>query len=83
MITFEKLGVVQAVIEAVEASKKTTLARFIYALGIRGVGEGAQNLTPFDFGRLMSADMDALIATPDVERECLEQAGIRWRAAPC
>jgi DNA ligase (NAD+) len=27
------------IFDAIEASKKTTLARFIYALGIRGVGE--------------------------------------------
>nr|WP_299040287.1 NAD-dependent DNA ligase LigA [uncultured Psychrobacter sp.] len=71
MITFEKLGEksVQNIIEAVEASKKTTLARFIYALGIRGVGEGtAQNFAQQfgDLDALMTADMDALIATPDV-----------------
>jgi len=71
MITYEKLGEksVQNIIEAVEASKKTTLARFIYALGIRGVGEGtAQNFAQQfgDLDSLMSADMDALIATPDV-----------------
>jgi len=71
MITFEKLGEksVQNIIEAIEASKKTTLARFIYALGIRGVGEGtAQNFAQQfgDLDSLMSADMDALIATPDV-----------------
>jgi len=71
MITFEKLGEksVQNIIEAVDASKKTTLARFIYALGIRGVGEGtAQNFAQQfgDLDSLMSADMDALIATPDV-----------------
>ncbi|MGP4953424.1 helix-hairpin-helix domain-containing protein, partial [Psychrobacter sp. T6-1] len=71
MITFEKLGEksVQNIIDAIEASKKTTLARFIYALGIRGVGEGtAQNFAQQfgDLDSLMSADMDALIATPDV-----------------
>ncbi len=71
MITFEKLGEksVQNIIEAVEASKKTTLPRFIYALGIRGVGETtAQNFAQQfgDLDSLMSADMDALIATPDV-----------------
>jgi len=71
MITYEKLGEksVQNIIDAIEASKKTTLARFIYALGIRGVGEGtAQNFAQQfgDLDSLMSADMDALIATPDV-----------------
>lgn len=71
MITFEKLGEksVQNIIDAVEASKQTTLPRFIYALGIRGVGEAtAQNLAVQfgDLKRLMSASIDALIKTPDV-----------------
>ena len=40
LITLEKLGEksVQNILSAIEASKHTTLARFIYALGIRGVG---------------------------------------------
>ena len=41
LINFEKLGEksVNNILSAIEASKHTTLARFIYALGIRGVGE--------------------------------------------
>jgi DNA ligase (NAD+) len=71
LINFEKLGEksVNNILAAIEASKHTTLARFIYALGIRGVGETtAQNFAQQfgDLDSLMSADMDALIATPDV-----------------
>lgn len=71
LITLEKLGEksVQNIISAINASKHTTLARFIYALGIRGVGETtAQNLAQ-KFGnldKLISADIDALLQTPDV-----------------
>jgi len=71
LINFEKLGEksVQNIINAIEASKHTTLARFIYALGIRGVGEGtAQNLAQQfgDLDALMTADIETLIKTPDV-----------------
>ncbi len=71
LINFEKLGEksVNNILAAIEASKHTTLARFIYALGIRGVGEStAQNLAQ-QFGELaplMQADIDALLQTPDV-----------------
>jgi len=71
MVTFEKLGEksVQNIINAIDASKHTTLARFIYALGIRGVGEGtAQNFAQQfgDLDALMTADIETLIKTPDV-----------------
>ncbi len=71
MVTFEKLGEksVQNIISAIEASKHTTLARFIYALGIRGVGEGtAQNFAQQfgDLDSLMAASIETLIKTPDV-----------------
>ena len=71
LITFEKLGEksVNNILAAIEASKHTTLARFIYALGIRGVGEStAQNLAQQfgDLDALMTADIETLIKTPDV-----------------
>ncbi len=56
-------------IESLEKSKKTTLARFLYALGIREVGEAtAQNLAAH-FGslqKLQSADTESLEAVADV-----------------
>ncbi len=54
---------------AIEASKKTTLARFIFALGIRNVGEAtAKDLARYfgGFDALMAADEGALQQVPDV-----------------
>ncbi|MDP4598777.1 MAG: NAD-dependent DNA ligase LigA [Pseudomonadales bacterium] len=54
---------------ALEKSKATTLARFIYALGIQEVGEStARNLALFfhDFAALRAADDEQLLAVPDV-----------------
>lgn len=71
LTTLEKLGEksVQNMFTAIENSKNTTLPRFIYALGIRNVGEGtAQNLA-MQFGDLeplMKASVDELLQTPDV-----------------
>ena len=56
-------------VAAVEKSKQTTCARFIYALGIRNVGERtAQDLARYfgNIDRLASADADALQRVPDV-----------------
>ncbi len=50
---------------AIERSKKTTLARFIYALGIRHVGEATAKLLAEHFGSLdalMNARLDELTA---------------------
>jgi DNA ligase (NAD+) len=56
-------------IDAIEKSKDTTLARFIYALGIRNVGETtARDLAAY-FGtldRLIVADVESLRGVPDV-----------------
>ena len=85
MITLEKLGEksVQNILSAIEASKHTTLARFIYALGIRGVGETtAQNLAQQfgDLDVLMAADIEALLLTPDVGAITAELAYKFFRA---
>lgn len=85
MVTLEKLGEksVQNIINAIEASKHTTLARFIYALGIRGVGEGtAQNFAQQfgDLDSLMAANIETLIKTPDVGTITAELAYEFFRA---
>jgi len=57
------------VLKALEKSKKTTMARFIYALGIRDVGEAtAQNLAQHfaDLEALKKADEEALQEVPDI-----------------
>ena len=56
-------------VAAIEKSKRTTLARFIYALGIRNVGEStAQDLARYfgNLDRIMQADLEALQQVPDV-----------------
>ncbi|MBP2279288.1 DNA ligase (NAD+) [Psychrobacter sp. PL19] len=85
LITLEKLGEksVQKIIAAIEASKHTTLARFIYALGIRGVGEGTAQSLAQQFGDLdilMAADIEALLLTPDVGAITAELAYKFFRA---
>lgn len=57
------------VLAAIEQSKATTLARFIYALGIREVGEATARNLAKAFGLLdevMNASQEQLIAVPDV-----------------
>ena len=59
----------QNVVDALNKAKQTTLARFLYALGIREVGEATAANLAAHFGELekiMDADLDALIAVPDV-----------------
>ena len=59
----------EKLIEAIEKSKKTTLAKFIYALGIRNVGEA----TAFDLAgyfkslqKVKTANIDMLEGVPDI-----------------
>ncbi|UNU72598.1 NAD-dependent DNA ligase LigA [Moraxella nasovis] len=71
LVTLEGLGEksVQNMFAAIEKSKATTLPRFIFALGIRGVGEStAMNLaTAFgDLPQLQQASIDKLLSVPDV-----------------
>ncbi|MDC4786198.1 NAD-dependent DNA ligase LigA [Acinetobacter baumannii] len=71
LLDIEKMGEksVQNLIDAIEASKKTTLARFIYALGIRGVGETTARMLANTFQTLealKAANVEALKKTPDV-----------------
>ncbi len=59
----------QNVINAIEKSKDTTLARFIFALGIRQVGETTAKTLANSFGNLtdlMAANEEKLTAIPDV-----------------
>lgn len=56
-------------LDAIEASKKTTLSRFIYALGIRHVGESTANELARHFGsmeNLKSAGFDDLTGVQDI-----------------
>jgi DNA ligase (NAD+) len=59
----------QNIVEALEKSKSTTLSRFLFALGIRNVGEStARDLARY-FGNLnavMQASAEQLLGVPDV-----------------
>lgn len=71
LLTIEKMGEksVQNILDAIEASKKTTFARFIFALGIRGVGENTSRHLAEQFqtlDQLFAADLDSLKMTADV-----------------
>ncbi len=59
----------QNVLAAIEKSKQATLPRFIYALGIRNVGEATAKDLAQHFGNLdalMAADVEALMQVNDV-----------------
>lgn len=59
----------QNLIEAIDRSRQTTLERFIFALGIREVGEATARALALHFGDLaplMQADEEALQQVPDV-----------------
>jgi DNA ligase (NAD+) len=57
------------ILAAIEKSKTTTLARFVFALGIRNVGEATAKDLARHFGNLdalMAADIERLQQVPDV-----------------
>jgi DNA ligase (NAD+) len=59
----------QNIIDALNHSKKTTLARFIYGLGIRNVGEAtAKDLARYygNINAVLDADIDSLQQVPDI-----------------
>ncbi len=59
----------QNILDALNAAKKTTLGRFLYALGIREVGTVTANNLATHFGflqRIMDADTEALLEVADV-----------------
>lgn len=67
----ERMGEKSAdnLLQALENSKQTSLAKFIYALGIREVGEAtARNLAQYfgNYAALASADEETLKQVPDV-----------------
>jgi DNA ligase (NAD+) len=60
---------VARLLRAIDESRETTMARFIFALGIREVGEATATALAAHFRTLpalMAADEDALLEVPDV-----------------
>jgi DNA ligase (NAD+) len=71
LAALERMGEKSAtnLILAIKASKHTTLARFLFGLGIRHVGEATAKDLARHFGsidRTMEASIDALLEVPDV-----------------
>jgi len=67
---------VDKLLEALKKSKQTTFARFLYALGIRGVGSATASTLANEFGdldALLGADMDRLQEVEDVGPIVAEQ----------
>lgn len=67
----ERMGEKSAdnLLAAIETSKRTTLSRFLYALGIREVGEATANSLAAHYGKLtaiMEVDQERLQGVPDV-----------------
>ena len=72
LASLERMGEKSAhnLIEAIEHSKKTTLARFIFALGIRNVGEATARDMARHFGTL-----DSLLAADAVRLQQVHDVG--------
>ena len=71
LANLERMGEKSAhnLLAAIHKSRSTTLARFIFALGIRNVGEATARDLARHFGKLdalIAADVDALQQVPDV-----------------
>lgn len=71
LVKLERMGKKSAanLVSALEKSKNATLARFLYALGIRDVGEATARLLAQHFGSLeaiMGASEEELEAIPDI-----------------
>jgi len=71
LLTLERMGEKSAenLIRALETSKQTTLPRFLFALGIREVGEATALALANYFGsldRIIAADTETLEEVPDV-----------------
>ena len=80
----ERMGELSAgnLMHAIEDSRHTSLARFIYALGIRGVGEAtAAALADHfrDLSLLMEADVELLQEIPDVGPVIAENIAVFFR----
>jgi DNA ligase (NAD+) len=84
LITQERSGAksVDNLLHAIECSKKTTLPRFLYALGIRGVGEAISRALVDHFDILEAieyADIDALCEVKDVGAVLAENIHVFFR----
>jgi DNA ligase (NAD+) len=71
---------VENILNSIENSKKTTLARFIYAFGIRFVGEQTAKLIADHFislDRFLSASKEELLLVPEIGEKVADSIG-KW-----
>jgi len=71
LVEMDRMGEKSAenLLDSIESSKQTTLSRFLYALGVREVGEATAGSLASHYGKLssvMSADEEQLQEVPDV-----------------
>lgn len=86
LMRLERMGPKSAenALNSLQKAKKTTLARFIFALGIRDVGEAtALNLANHFkcLNALKAADIEALQEVPDVGEVVANRIYVFWREA--
>ncbi len=86
LIALERMGEKSArkLLGRLEKSKRTLLANFIYALGIREVGEATAQALAAHFGSLeniMDADLEQLQQVPDVGRVVAEHVAAFFKQA--
>ncbi|MDG2940840.1 NAD-dependent DNA ligase LigA [Exercitatus varius] len=84
LMRLERMGEksAQKALDSLEKAKKTTLARFIFALGIREVGEAtALNLANFfkNLTALQTADLERLQTVSDVGEVVANRIYVFWR----
>lgn len=75
---------VQNILDSINSSRKTTLSRFIFALGIRFVGEQTAKLLAEHFGkidRLIAASQEELIEVPEIGPK-VAQSIVQWFSDP-
>ncbi len=78
LMSLDRMGVKSAekLVASIARSRRTTLSKFLYALGIREVGEATALQLANHFGDLMllqEASVEALVAVPDVGPIVAEQ----------
>jgi DNA ligase (NAD+) len=84
LLTLERMGdrLAQNILDAIEGTKRPSLPRLIYALGIRHVGQHVAEVLADRFGslkRLADATMEDLADTPEIGPTIAESVAVFFR----